>query len=145
MSFTFSIHRGENTDEGTFSSGVINGVVFNVLELPDRANQTGISRIPAGTYRTEKIMSPHFNQMVFRLLEVPGREDVEIHPANFAGDESLGWFSDLRGCITVGLGVGVLRNPEGKVQHAVTSSKLAFAKLMDMVGNSDLIIEITEG
>ena len=50
--------------------------------------------IPAGTYRAEIFPSPHFGYSVVRLLDVPGRDAIEIHPGNSA--------AATHGCICVG-------------------------------------------
>jgi hypothetical protein len=50
-------------------------------------------RIPAGTYKVLLYESPHFGREV-PLIDVPGREYIEIHPANYA--------EQLKGCIAVG-------------------------------------------
>jgi hypothetical protein len=50
-------------------------------------------RIPAGTYRVLIYDSPHFGREV-PLIDVPRREYIEIHWAN--------WAEQLKGCIAVG-------------------------------------------
>ena len=50
--------------------------------------------IPAGTYHIGLYPSPHFGFLVPRLLDVPGRDFIEMHPGNS--------FKDFHGCIGVG-------------------------------------------
>jgi hypothetical protein len=50
-------------------------------------------RIPAGTYKVLLYDSPHFMREV-PLIDVPGRQYIEIHFANYA--------AQLKGCIAVG-------------------------------------------
>ena len=140
---TLHIARGPSTDEGTFGVATLDNSTWVSLELPDRSNKPDISCIPKGTYKTVFIYSPHFNRKVYRLLDVPGRENVEIHPANWAGDTSLGWHSDLKGCITLGLEEVTIPNPKGKVQAAVYKSTVAIDDLEDEVGDDTLEVIIT--
>ena len=61
------------------------------IELPWKDNHTGVSCIPEGKYRVIIRYNAHFRQH-FELLDVPGRKDILIHPANDA-------LLELRGCI----------------------------------------------
>lgn len=85
--------------------------------------------IPVGTYRIALIFSHHFQMIVPSLMDVPGRTDIEIHPAN--------WISDLLGCIAVG---------QNQSDGYVGMSRAAFSALMDKLKNqTDITIEISEG
>ena len=137
------IARGDSTDEGTFGVATLGGKTYVSLELPDRDNAEGVSRIPSGTYKTERIYSAHFNRRVFRLLDVPGRSEIEIHPANWAGDTEKDWHSDLRGCITLGMQRASIQNPEGRMQAAVLKSTIAIDALDAAVGDDALDVEIS--
>ena len=142
------IVRGDNGgpvgDEGTFGVATLDNHVWCSLELPWRDYQPNISCIPPGTYQAVKIYSPHFNRMIYRLVDVPGRSEVEIHPANWAGDTSKGWYSDLRGCITLGAHAGSLVNPHGKVQLAVVQSTPCIDTFMAAVGDDTLQVTIID-
>ena len=67
----------------------------STLELPNLNNQHNISCIPEGIYQVVK-EKPHdnFNYNHFRILDVPGRDGILIHIANYV--------SQLRGCIAIG-------------------------------------------
>ncbi|MGK9124586.1 hypothetical protein KXS16_04995 [Olivibacter jilunii] len=65
--------------------------VCKTIELPWRNNKKRVSCIPAGTYRLIRRMhQKHGDQLA--IPNVPGREAILIHPANFA-------LSELQGCI----------------------------------------------
>lgn len=50
--------------------------------------------IPVGEYAVTLYQSPSFHRQVILLHDVPGRDFIEVHPAN--------WYTQLRGCIAVG-------------------------------------------
>jgi len=136
------IERKPSTDEGTFGTLTIpeKNLQWVSLELPWRDNQPIISCIPPGTYNAGIYESPRHGT-VYILEDVPGRADVEIHIANFAGDKDKGYKSDLLGCITVGLAEGVL-DANGQKQKAVLNSGLAFKQFMSATNGRDLEITI---
>lgn len=88
------------------------------IELPwmDGANIHGKSAILCGRYRLTTYQSPHLGYEVLLLLDVPGRDFVEMHIANRA--------SELLGCIAPGMS----RGPD----H-VNSSLIAFYPIRDRV------------
>ena len=137
------IYREESTDEGTFGYGAFTdgGPSWNFLELPWRDNQPNVSCIPAGIYTAHLIDSPHFQRKVFLLENVPGRSDVEMHPANWGGDTSLGYYSDLRGCCAPGIDRGMLTNPHGAMQAAVLRSSHALDQIIDHAAGEPIEIE----
>jgi hypothetical protein len=61
------------------------------IELPWKDNHTRVSCIPEGKYRIIQQCNTHFNEH-FLVMDVPGRTDILIHPANDAMHE-------LKGCI----------------------------------------------
>jgi hypothetical protein len=61
------------------------------IELPWKDNHTGVSCIPEGRYALAKRGSRKFGAHL-RLMDVPGRSDILIHPANDA-------LQELKGCI----------------------------------------------
>jgi hypothetical protein len=61
------------------------------IELPWKNNETETSCIPEGRYELVKRFSIKF-QWHLILLDVKGREDILVHPANNA-------LKELRGCI----------------------------------------------
>ena len=115
------------------------------LELPWRNNAPGVSRIPAGIYKAVLEYSPHFSRVLFHLLDVPGRSYVEVHAANWAGDVAKGFYSDLEGCISIGMHLAVLTPPRtGHPQKAIAQSGFALDQLMSTVGNDDFRIDVRD-
>ena len=65
------------------------------IELPNKNNLKRFSCIPEGCYKVIKEQPQgHFNYIHFRVLDVPGRDGILIHVANYV--------SQLRGCIAPG-------------------------------------------
>lgn len=114
-----TLTRTETGDDGTF--GIIktdSGFSVYSIELPWRGNASGKSCIPAGVYVCKMAISPKHGQCYY-VTDVPGgRTDIEIHSANWAGDESKGYKCQLLGCIAPGRAIGELVG-----QKAVLSSK----------------------
>lgn len=79
--------RLDVTDKGVFGHLVIEGFDCVTLERDDKL-------IPCGTYKVTRYHSPRLNRTVLLLHNVPGRDMIEIHNAN--------WESQLEGCIAVG-------------------------------------------
>lgn len=93
-----TLKRIEDTGRETFGEFYL-GEDFDTrisysLELPWRENRPNISCIPAGTYICAREPNAVYTE-VFRLLRVPGRDGILIHPANMA--------AELEGCIAPGL------------------------------------------
>ena len=63
------------------------------LELANNDNQRNISCIPTGSYNVKSRNSKKYNDH-FIIEDVPDRDFILIHPANF--------HTDLRGCIGIG-------------------------------------------
>jgi hypothetical protein len=125
---TVTITREKSEDYGTFGVLSIDDTVetFITLELPDKGNEPGKSCIPAGKYTCVKNTS---RKGGFRLLDVPGRENILIHVGNFAGDTMRGYQSDVEGCILVGMRRYELINRKGKKQPIVSDSRIAMSNL----------------
>ena len=140
--------RDETSDEGTFSIGMLTQGEnrlgwWDFIELPWRDNKPGISCVTPGLYIAKARMSPHFNRMVYELQNVPDREAIEVHVANWAGDVELGYHSDLRGCMAPGTGRGELVPPGGDMkQKAVLHSGIALDALFAATNGEDIQIEI---
>jgi hypothetical protein len=78
--------------EGTNGELFVNGVLIcNTIELPWIHNKPQISCIPEGAYPIVKRYSPRFGWHL-HLPDVPGRELILVHPANYA-------LKELKGCI----------------------------------------------
>ena len=137
-----TLSRGPSTEEGTFGRLVCgDGPELVSLELPWRDNRPQISSIPPGIYRCELVNSPKFGR-VYGVQDVPGRSLILIHAANFAGDTSKGWKSELLGCIAPALNAGVLKPKDGPAQRAGISSGKALEKLMAWAGGEPFELEI---
>lgn len=99
------------------------------LELPWLNNQKYVSCIPEGDYTVFKWESPTYGT-VLRFEEVPGRSDILIHQANYAGSiNPKNQRSDLMGCIAPGLKFVDL---DGDGLKDITSSKVALDQLLSM-------------
>ena len=68
-------------------------VLCKTLELPWMNNERGKSCIPTGEYTVVRRVSPKYGEH-FHLVDVPGRQWILIHPANYV--------SQWLGCIAVG-------------------------------------------
>jgi len=138
-----TLTRVDSGDQGTFGLLVLeNGAHWHSLELPWRENRTKISCIPEGLYAARLEWSEHFQRNVYHLQDVPDRQAVEIHPANFAGDVMLGWSADLLGCIALGTGTGQLVNRSGISQRALIASRTAMTEFESALNGEELEIEI---
>jgi len=69
--------------------------VCKTLELPWAGNAPGTSCIPEGKYKLAFVRSPRFQRNMWRVMQVPGRDGILIHSANFD--------RQLKGCIAPGL------------------------------------------
>jgi hypothetical protein len=141
-----TLTRGPSTDEGTFGrlTAAEGALDLHTVELPWRDNQAQHSCIPPGVYQAGAYDSPSKGR-VYLLREVPGRTLCEIHSANFAGDVTRGWESQLLGCIAVGLGVAVIPNQQGRLQRAVLNSRAALARLFQVTGGAPITLTIQQG
>jgi hypothetical protein len=87
-------------------------------------------RIPAGTYRVLLYESPHFGREV-PLIDVPGRDYIEIHFAN--------WASQLKGCIAVGEEL-----EEDTLFHSVNAFNKIFPAIKAAVEGEGCIINVVD-
>ena len=137
-----TLTRGTSTDEGTHGVFLVGeGVTFTTGELPWRDNHHGLSCIPVGTYLCKWINSPKHG-MCYQVQDVPDRDMIEIHAANFSGDTVAGWESELLGCIALGKSIGSLTNKFGKAQLAVFSSRVAISEFNKIMGGEDFMLEV---
>lgn len=92
---TFRIVRSKlSPDDPTEGSLTFGDQTIFTLEQPWRDNKHDVSCIPNGTYPCVLAWSNRFKKLMPRLVNVPNREGILIHPGNFAGD--------THGCILVG-------------------------------------------
>ena len=108
---------------GTNGIVYLNGLkVCNTIELPRKGNQQSVSCIPEGIYQLAVRHSPKLDWHL-HLHDVPGREWILIHPANYA-------IGELKGCIApvsmlTGPGRGICSRNAMERLRAVTSKAFA--------------------
>jgi hypothetical protein len=122
--------RQSSTDQGTFGLLTTDrGDRYHTGELPWRYNQRGVSCIPPGKYLCRLEHSPKRGE-VYYVTNVKDRSNIQIHRGNWCGDKTLGYKSDVLGCILLGTDSGVLAG-----QRAVLHSGVALEMFMlDMAG-----------
>jgi len=91
------------------------------LERPWRDNQRRVSCIPAGTYKGRVLPSPRFGIDLPELLDVPGRDQILIHPGNT--------IDDTEGCILIGL-------DRDESEPRIMRSRKALAALFEAIGDA---------
>lgn len=125
--------RVSQSDCGTFGVFVPPSLVpFCVsLELPWRNNETDRSCIPAGAYRCEPHYSASLKMRVYLLLNVPGRENVYVHPGNI--------LPHTKGCILTGEAFEPVMGQDG-----VVYSKDAFGELTALTKWEPFNLEIID-
>ena len=93
-----TLQRLRQSPDGPTFGQIINEdgavIVPATLELPDRGNEHGISRIPAGSYPAFRFNSPHIGYQLFQLANVPDRVGIDLHVGNT--------MQDTEGCILLG-------------------------------------------
>lgn len=112
------LKRIDATDHGVF--GHLEWDEFDCVTL-----ERHDTLIPEGTYKVSLYNSPK-NKCQVPLLHVPGREFIEIHPANFE--------HQLEGCIAVG------ENREG---FAIEHSRDTFHQMMSKWPMGEVEIRIS--
>jgi hypothetical protein len=134
-----TLTRVPSTDQGTLGTFVFeDGISLYSLELPWRSNVNGLSCIPPGEYTCHWILSPKHGEC-YQVMNVQGRDMIEIHSANFAGDANKGFISQLLGCIALGTTIGILSG-----QLAVLNSKGAIAAFEAKQAKQDFQLTIRE-
>jgi hypothetical protein len=125
-----TLRRNPPTADGVFGKLFVpRHGYLTTMEDDERNNERGESCIPTGTYRMRRVFSPKHGYEVFMLQDVPGRQFIELHPANTE--------EDVEGCIGLGLRYGVLEvADEDQPEHpkvtkrAVLDSQVAFKRFM---------------
>ena len=134
-----TLTRAPCTDQGTFGTFVLDDhTTFFSLELPWKNNDHGASSIPPGVYNCHWIYSPKHGEC-YQVMNVPNRDMIEIHSANFAGDVNKGYVSQLLGCIALGMSIGILNG-----QLAVLNSKGAISVFELTQNKQDFQLTIRE-
>lgn len=111
------LDRFKFVDDGTF--GMLTDEGGNQLcftcELPWDDNKPDMSCIPNGTYECETYSSVKFPD-VWKLMNVPGRDNILIHNGNNE--------DDTHGCIIVGDRMGHLNGKDAVLNSISTLVKL---------------------
>lgn len=128
--------RSYTSSEGTFGAIFLPSITLFTGELPWKENRTGISCIPEGSYVVKPYSSKKYPR-AFQVMAVPGRVGILFHSGNFCGDISLGYMSNIRGCILVGTGVGRIKS-----QRAIISSKKGMELLLKATDWKEFELEI---
>ena len=128
------LQRLQHTDQGTIGEMTLpDGTILTTVEPPWQDNKPHVSCIPAGTYTVRRDTTGRF--AFYRLLNVDGRTDIEIHPANYFINPHIGK-QELAGCIAPGLG----RMPGYPV--SVSRSGDACGVLLEIMGADDFELQI---
>lgn len=128
---SFTLQRYLSSAYGTFGEFYEHGGAFEAysVERPWLENQPFLSCILAGLYPLQRFHSSRFGQ-VWQVCQVPGRDHILIHPAN--------WPSDVEGCIGLGREIGAL-NGKKAVLHS-TATLQAFHLLLTNETQAQLMI-----
>lgn len=119
-----TLTRYETGPEGTYSNVVTdNGYQCYGMELPWLDNKTGVSCAPAGSFLFKVADSPKHGKVyqewddpkTKEKEDVPGREFIQIHRAN--------WIRQLRGCIALGGAVGIVLGIKGVMSSEDTVNR----------------------
>jgi len=125
------LNRFNQSKHQTLGELLYNGkVLCKTLELPWMSNQRGKSCIPTGEYTVVRRVSPKYGEH-FHLVDVPGRQLILIHPANYV--------SQLLGCIAVGK---AHRDINGDGRKDLTSSVDTMKMLLRELPQSAFKLEI---
>lgn len=133
-----TLSRMETSNEGTFGKLRHGDLRLYTGEPPWKNNQPNVSCIPPGEYICTPHKSPTFGPC-FKLMGVPGRTNILIHPGNWVGDVDAGYISDSKGCICPGTGRKMLKG-----QDTVGSSKAALEELMDIFPQQEFTLKIED-
>lgn len=126
MDLDLKLHRKDNNG----------GALVNRLAIADKEFcwmlENGDLKIPPGKYEIDLTWSNRIKRFYPVLLDVPGREGIRIHPANFA--------TELLGCLAPGYSTN---------GESVSESRKAFNDLTDIIfhnmrDGNHVFIEVTE-
>lgn len=109
------LHR----DGGGFGYLLVDDVLYHTLE-----NQA--LEIPLGTYQVNWEPSPRLGRETYRLVSVPGRSGILIHPANFQ--------HELEGCIALG---------KARAGLALAQSREAVQQFEDQLGRESFRLVVS--
>lgn len=132
-----TINRFLYSDEGTFGVLKYGDLRLYSGELPWRNNKNDISCIYNGEYECIYNNSEVLKRSSYLIKDMSGRTGIRIHSANYMGDKSKGFLSELKGCISLGCGIGFYKN-----QICLTESKLAIEKFENKLNFNKFILNI---
>ena len=127
MEHQVHLYRSRRSSHGTEGFLVAGNFTCFTLELPWKNNKPNISCIPKGEYEVVIRISPRRGK-TYHVTQVEGRSYILIHSGNFAGDESKGLKTHVKGCILLGKYHGSLEN-----QRAVLQSRLTIGAFMNFL------------
>ena len=125
--------RRYQDDNGTLGRLYIDNTYLHTLECPWRNNEKGVSCIPEGTYEVTRDNTGRFQ--FYKVLGVPDRTDIEIHPANYVIHPESGR-RQLEGCIALGMKFSKAPVP------AVWSSRDACESFLSRMDKNDFLLTI---
>lgn len=132
------IRRLDSSDQGAFGRLYLDdNEAFYTMELPNRENKANLSCIPTGIYKASRVYVQKFGKRAYLLENVPNRFGILIHSANFAGDTSLGYKSQLYGCIALGEKIGTMDG-----QKCLLLSRPAIRRFEQLTKGEELLLEI---
>lgn len=134
-----SLFRFKKSNQGTLGKlQTESGFTCYTLELPWKENKPNMSCIPTGEYITKIRLSPRFGK-TYWVSNVPNRSYILIHSGNYAGDSSIGYKTNVNGCILLGTTYGTLQK-----QLAVLNSRIAIRRFMEIMNNNEFLLVIKE-
>lgn len=135
---TLVLQRLKQSSMGTLGIITEDGKeICQTLEKPwvdvelDGISDKNVSCINADTYICKRVHSPKFGE-VFEITNVPNRDHILIHNANF--------LRELLGCVAVGLQSG-----EANGEYCVYKSKMALEHFMkNLEGVNEFYLEVMD-
>ena len=126
-----TVYRYLQNSIGTFGALWLCDVpLCSVYELPWKRNKKNISCIPAGIYTARLVDSPKHG-VCYELTDVPGRGNIQFHPANDS--------EDTLGCLLLGIRHGAVYKPGKPRSIGVVTSVQAFQEFMKLLGGVNKI------
>lgn len=132
-----TLTRIESSPQGTFGRIDLPGFAAFTGELPWLDNHSNVSCVPEGVYECRLTHSPRFGRQLYLVEPVPRRAGIRVHSANFMGDASQGYLSQLNGCISLGERLGWMGG-----QKALLLSAPAVRKLHSILRGQSFMLEI---
>ncbi len=118
--------RGPSSPNGIIGEMRVGDWRAPSIERPWVDNMRGVSCVPTGRYTARWLLSPKHERFLYHLIDVPDRDEIEIHPANV--------FEQLLGCLALGRAVEVFR--AGSLPGGLPT--------WDMTGVTDSVVTLAE-